>query len=48
MSDVGRFWEALRVKWTHSPQKPWNELSPQKQMMIIQSLQIMIQAMSIE
>jgi hypothetical protein len=48
MSDVERFWDALRPKWTNTPQKSWHELSPQKQMMIMQALQIMIQAMSIE
>lgn len=48
MSDVEKFWEALRPKWTDTPQKPWNELSPQKQHMIMQALQIMIQAMHIQ
>jgi hypothetical protein len=45
MSDVERFYTAVCAKWP-SPQPPWNELHPQRQMIIVQSLQLMIQAMS--
>jgi len=48
MSDVERFWDALRPKWTNTPQGSWHELSPEKQMIIIQALNMMIHAMSIE
>jgi len=44
MTDVERFWDALRVKWP-TPQPSWHELNPHRQMMIMQSLQIMIQTM---
>jgi hypothetical protein len=37
-------YEKLRTKW-HTPTKPWNELDPQRQMMIIQAINLMIQAM---
>jgi len=46
MSEVERFWDAIRAKWPQ-PQPSWHELHPQKQMMIIQALNTMIQVMEI-
>jgi len=45
MTDVELFWNALRAKWS-GPTVSWHELHPQRQLMIMQSLQLMIQTMS--
>ncbi len=42
---VIEMYEKLRLKWDQ-PTKPWNELDPQRQMMIIQAINMMITAMS--
>jgi hypothetical protein len=37
MTDVERYWEAIRAKWPQ-PTKPWHELHPMHQQMIMQSI----------
>jgi hypothetical protein len=44
MSDVEKYWDAIRAKWP-TPQPSWHELDPQKQIMIIQSLNMLIAVM---
>ncbi len=44
MSDVEKYWDAIRAKWP-TPQPSWHELAPQKQIMIIQSLNMLIAVM---
>jgi len=49
MSEVERFWEAVRFKWSGDiVQKPWNELSPEKQQLLMQIINMIIHAMHIE
>jgi len=43
MSDTERLWEAIRLKWP-TPLPVWAELHPQRQMMILQSLNLLIYA----
>jgi len=45
MSDVEKFWEALRAKWG-APTRPFNQLDPMEQMMLIQSINQMIQLLN--
>ena len=47
MSEVETLWSALSLKWP-KPLKPWNELNPQSQMMVVQAINIMIQVCQIE
>ena len=44
MSDVEKYWDAIRAKWP-TPQPEWSKLDPQRQMMIIQSINLLIGAM---
>lgn len=41
MSDVEKYWEAIRAKWP-SPVPTWQHLGPQDQMMVLQSINILI------
>jgi len=44
MSDIEKYYEAMRK---HFPQsRPWNNLQPQEQMMIVQSFNMTIQVLS--
>jgi len=45
MSDIERYWEAIRKKCNPMP-PPWNSLSPMKQMMVVQSINLLIQAIN--
>jgi len=41
MSDVEKYWDAIRAK-CDKPQPAWHDLDPQRQMMIIQSINMLI------
>ena len=41
MSDVEKYWEAIIAKWP-SPVVAWHHLGPQDQMMVLQSINILI------
>ena len=45
MSDVEKYWEAVRGKWP-SPLPAFNQLSMQEQMMVIQSINILLQVLN--
>jgi hypothetical protein len=45
MSDVEKFWEALRSKWG-APTRSFSQLDPMQQMMLIQSINQMIQLLN--
>lgn len=42
MSDVERYWEAIRKKWP-SPTPSYQQLDPMEQHMLIQSINIVLQ-----
>jgi len=44
MSDVEQFYEAIRKKWPQ-PSRPWNELHPQEQMILIQAINMILQVL---
>jgi len=44
MNEVQQFYEAIRKKWP-VPTKPWEELHPQEQMMLIQAINIILQVL---
>jgi len=44
MNEVQQFYEAIRKKWP-TPTKPWEELHPQEQMMLIQGINIILQVL---
>jgi hypothetical protein len=41
MSDVEKYWEAIRKKW-NKPTKPWSELTFEQQHFVIQSINMLI------
>jgi hypothetical protein len=41
MSDVEKYYEAIRKKW-HSPTKPWAEISLEQQQMVIHSINMLL------
>lgn len=45
MSEVEQYWEALRKKWSH-PTPSYNELDPMEQMMLVQSINILLQILN--
>lgn len=45
MSDVEQYWEALRKKWPH-PTPSYQQLDPMEQMMLIQSINILLQILN--
>lgn len=45
MSDVERFWEAIRRKWP-TPQPSFHQLDPMEQMMLVQAINIILQILS--
>jgi hypothetical protein len=45
MSDIEKYYAAIITKWP-TPMPPWNDLAPQRQMMFIQSFNLLIQALS--
>jgi hypothetical protein len=44
MSDVEKYYEAIRKKWPR-PTKPWAELSVEQQQMLVYSINLLIQAL---
>jgi len=44
MSDVERYWNAIRAKWPN-PTPEWKDLDPQRQMMIMQSINLLLQVL---
>ena len=45
MSDVERYWEAIRKKWSH-PLPSYQQLDPMEQMMLVQSVNILLQILN--
>ena len=45
MSDVERFWEAIRKKWP-TPQPSFHQLDPMEQMMLIDCTNIILQILN--
>jgi hypothetical protein len=45
MSDVERYWEAIRKKWP-TPTPSYRELDPMEQMMLVQSINIVLQILN--
>jgi len=43
-NDVVNFYEAIRKTWP-VPTRPWNELHPQEQMMLVQAINIILQVL---
>jgi hypothetical protein len=43
-NDVVDFYEAIRKKWPN-PTRPWNELHPQEQMMLVQAINMILQVL---
>lgn len=45
MTDVEIYYEAIRKKWSH-PSKPWHELHPQQQIMVVQSINLLLMVLN--
>lgn len=45
MSDVERYWEAMRKKWSH-PLPSYHQLDPIEQAMLIQSINTLLQVLN--
>jgi hypothetical protein len=45
MTDVEKFWEAIRKKWP-TPQPSFKELGAMEQMMLVQSINIVLQILN--
>ena len=45
MSDVEQYWEAIKKKWPH-PLPSYHQLDPVEQMMLIQSINILLQILN--
>lgn len=45
MSDVEKFWEAIRRKWP-TPQPSFHQLDPMEQMMLVQAINIILQILN--
>lgn len=45
MSEVEQLWEALRKKW-HHPLPSYHQLDPMEQMMLVQSINILLQILN--
>jgi len=44
MNDVEKFYEAIRPKWPN-PTRPWNELNPHEQMILIQAINMILKVL---
>lgn len=44
MSEVEKFYEAIRSKYGSS--RKWNELHPQEQMLVLQSINMLLQVLN--
>lgn len=42
MNEVEQYWEAIRKKWP-TPQPSYHQLDPMEQMMLVQSINILLQ-----
>ena len=45
MSDVEQYWEAIRKKWPN-PTPSYHQLDPLEQMMLVQSINILLQILN--
>jgi len=45
MSDVEQYWEAIRKRWPH-PTPSYQQLDPMEQMMLVQSVNILLQILN--
>lgn len=45
MSDVEKYWEAIRKKWP-TPTPSYHQLDPMEQMMLVQSINIVLQILN--
>lgn len=45
MSEAELYWEALRKKWPH-PTPSYNELDPMEQIMLVKSINILLQVLN--
>ena len=44
MSDVEKYWEAVRIKFGST--RKWSELHPQEQMLVLQSVNMLLQVLN--
>ena len=44
MSDVEKYYEAIRIKYGST--RKWNELHPQEQMLVLQSVNMLLQVLN--
>jgi len=45
MTDIEKYYASIITKWPN-PMPPWKDLDPQRQMMFIQSFNMLMQALS--